>query len=179
MSLIRTDPDKSRDLLLEFSNYLRESFKFKGVEKSISLLREVSMVKSYIHIMMARYPTKINVNYDIDEDIEINVPHLIIQPIVENSIKHGILPKREAGTIDLKVKNEGDFIMVSVKDDGMGINKDFIPILLNENTKSTGIGLVNVNKRLLTYYKQGLTIESEVGKGTLIYFRIPRGVTIW
>jgi len=177
MSLIRTDPEKSRELLYELSSFLRETFKFKGIEKSISLKKEISMVKSYIYIMTARYPTKIQIEYDID-DVDQNVPHLIIQPIVENSIKHGILPKREGGTIFMKVKDMNDHVFVSVEDDGSGIPDELIPVLLNENTKTTGIGLVNVNKRLITFFGTGLNIESEVGKGTRIYFRIPKGIRI-
>ncbi|MDP4181831.1 MAG: ATP-binding protein [Bacillota bacterium] len=177
MSLIRTDPDKSRELLFELSSYLRESFKFKGVEKSISLKKEITMVKSYIYIMMARFPDKILPAYDID-DVDLNVPHLIIQPIVENSLKHGILTKREGGTVKLTVKDEGSHIYVCVSDDGVGIQKELIPVLLNENTKTTGIGLVNVNKRLITFYRSGLNIESEPGKGTSISFRIPKGIRI-
>jgi len=177
MSLIRTDPEKSRELLYELSSFLRETFKFKGIEKSISLKKEISMVKSYIYIMSARYPTKIRAEYDID-DVDQNVPHLIIQPIVENSIKHGILPKREGGTIFMKVKDMNDHIFVSVEDDGSSIPDELIPVLLNENTKTTGIGLVNVNKRLITCFGTGLNIESEIGKGTRIYFRIPKGIRI-
>ncbi|WP_036943884.1 hybrid sensor histidine kinase/response regulator [Pseudobacteroides cellulosolvens] len=177
MSLIRTDPEKSRELLFELSSFLRETFKFKGIEKSISLKKEINMVKSYIYIMTARYPTKILTEYDID-DVDQNVPHLIIQPIVENSIKHGILPKREGGTIFMRVKDMEDHIFVSVEDDGNGIPNELIPVLLNENTKTTGIGLVNVNKRLITCFGSGLNIESEMGKGTKIYFKIPKGIKI-
>jgi signal transduction histidine kinase len=177
MSLIRTDPEKSRELLFELSSFLRETFKFKGIEKSISLKKEISMVKSYIYIMTARFPTKIRTEYDID-DVYLNVPHLIIQPIVENSIKHGILPQREGGTIFIKVKDIEDHVFVLVEDNGSGIPNELIPVLLNENTKTTGIGLVNVNKRLITSFGSGLNIESKIGKGTKISFKIPKGISL-
>jgi LytS/YehU family sensor histidine kinase len=177
MSLIRTNPEKSRELLFELSSFLRETFKFKGIEKSISLKKEMSMVKSYIYIMTARFPTKIRTEYDID-DVDLNVPHLIIQPIVENSIKHGILPQREGGTIFITVKDMEDHVFVLVEDDGIGIPNELIPVLLNENTKTTGIGLVNVNKRLITSFGGGLNIESEIGKGTKISFKIPKGISL-
>ncbi|MCX7746118.1 MAG: ATP-binding protein [Clostridia bacterium] len=173
MSLVRTDQEKARDLLLELSNYLRESFRFKGTEKSIPLKKEISIVKSYLYIVMARFPGKISTIYDIDENIDINIPHLIIQPIVENAVKHGILPKPDGGTIHLAVKDKGSHVLISVQDDGAGIQKEMVSLLLSEKINSTSVGLVNVNKRLLALYGTGVSIESEPEKGTRIILKIP------
>lgn len=173
MSLVRTDPEMARELLMELSNYLRASFRYKGLEGLIPLEDELGIVKSFLYIMSARFPGKINVDYDIKCSTGINVPHLILQPIVENAVKHGVLGKAENGNIRITAENEGSGLSICVSDDGKGIEKELIPLLLSGKHKGAGIGITNVHKRLQTLYGCGLRIESEPGLGTNVYLKLP------
>jgi two-component system, sensor histidine kinase ChiS len=180
MSFIRINPDFARELILELSNYLRESFNFTNMNSLLPLSKELSMVKSYLFIEKARFSEKLNYIYDIDDSIECDIPHLILQPIVENAVRHGILENRSGGTVKVTVKNCDDYISLCVEDDGIGIKKENIPLLLNHELENTGIGLYNVQKRMLTLYGHGIDLESEPGKGTKICLKIPhkRGVNL-
>lgn len=173
MSLVRTDPETARNLLMELSNYLRASFTFKGSEGSVPLENELGIVKSYLYIMSTRFPGRIHVLYDIKCQLDINVPHLILQPIVENAVRHGVLKKGGGGTIKITVKNENSCISIVVSDDGQGIERELIPLLLNGRLKGAGIGVINVHKRLMALYGCGLSIESEPGIGTNVYMKLP------
>ncbi|MEN6313206.1 MAG: ATP-binding protein [Clostridiaceae bacterium] len=172
MSLVRTDPETARNMLMELSNYLRASFRFKGCEGSIPLEDELGIVKSYLYIMTIRFPGKIQVVYDIDCKAEINVPHLILQPIVENAVIHGVLKKAAGGTIRISAKEDDSCLSICVSDDGEGIEQELIPMILNGKIKGSGIGIINVHKRLLALYGCGLKIESEAGKGTNVCMKL-------
>jgi len=180
MSFIRINPDFARELILELSNYLRESFNFTNMNSLLPLSKELSMVKSYLFIEKARFSEKLNYIYDIDDSIECDIPHLILQPIVENAVRHGILENRSGGTVKVTVKNCDDYISLCVEDDGIGIKKENIPLLLNHELDNVGIGLYNVQKRMLTLYGYGIDLDSEPGKGTKICLKIPhkRGVNL-
>lgn len=180
MSFIRINPDFARELILELSNYLRESFNFTNMNSLLPLSKELSMVKSYLFIEKARFSEKLNYMYDIDDSIECDIPHLILQPIVENAVRHGILENRSGGTVKITVKNYDDYVLLCVEDDGIGIKKQNIPLLLNHELENTGIGLYNVQKRMLALYGYGIDLESEPGKGTKICLKIPhrRGVNL-
>ncbi|MCX7922524.1 MAG: ATP-binding protein [Clostridia bacterium] len=175
MSFIRFDPDKARELLLELSTYLRESFNFKNIERVMPLSKEIAIVKSYLFIEMARFSDKLNVVYDID-DVECSVPHLILQPIVENAVRHGVLPKKEGGMVKISIKDGGEHVLLNVEDNGDGIDKEKIPLLLMGKLESegTGVGLSNVHKRMQAIYGHGVQIESEKGKYTSISISIPK-----
>lgn len=174
ISFVRTDPDLARELLAELSNYLRESFNFNNMGEIMPISKEISMIKSFLFIEKARYSDKFEAVYDIDEDIDCSIPHLILQPIVENAVRHGILPKRALGTVKVSVKNRGDHILLCIEDDGIGIKKENIPLILQNQLKGAGIGLFNVQKRMKAIYGYGINIESEPGFGTKICLRIPR-----
>ncbi len=173
MSLVRTDPEMARNLLMELSNYLRASFRYTGLESLTPLEDELGIIKSFLYIMSARFPGKIHVDYDINCRMDMSVPHLILQPIVENAVRHGVLEKAGNGSIKISVQNEGDGLSICVSDDGKGIEKELIPLLLNGKVKGAGIGIINVHKRLLTLYGCGLRIESEPGLGTNVYLKLP------
>ena len=139
------------------------------------LSKEIAIVKSYLFIEMARFSDKLKVVYDID-DVECSVPHLILQPIVENAVRYGVLPKREGGTVKISIKDRGDYVLLKVEDDGAGIEKEKIPLLLEGalESKGTGVGLSNVHKRMQAIYGHGVQIESEIGKYTTISMVIPK-----
>jgi two-component system sensor histidine kinase LytS len=111
----------------------------------------------------------------IDQEIlKFQLPSLILQPIVENSIKHGILPKGE-GKITIKGEKIGDEIKISISDNGVGFSKEKLDNILGENFKGKSIGLRNVNNRLINIYGQQhrLKINSAKGKGTTVEITIP------
>ncbi|MPN39651.1 Sensor histidine kinase YpdA [bioreactor metagenome] len=118
----------------------------------------------------ARFGDKLNVIYDIDEDINIKIPSLIIQPIVENSVKHGILEGSKRGTVKIYVKKiTNNKAKVIIEDDGVGISEKVIERVYNDNMQENKIGISNVNKRLKYLYGKGLQME-RLDKGTRTTF---------
>jgi len=104
--------------------------------------------------------------------LEHKIPALIIQPIVENSIGHGLMKRISGGMVKITAKKNDDFIEITVEDDGIGIQQERLEKLLN-NSFTGSIGLKNVNKRLLNEYGQGILIESKIGIGTIVTIKIP------
>ena len=122
----------------------------------------------------ARFGDKLNIVYDVDESLyNFQIPSLIIQPLVENSIKHGILKKRENGCVKVIVKKIDKDIEVIIEDDGVGIEQTVIDNL--DKQIQENIGLKNVHQRLKLLYGEGLNIK-KLEQGTRINFRILGGV---
>ncbi len=167
----RNDAATARELVLELSNYLRSSFEYP--EEFISLKKEISYIKSYLYIEKVRFDSRINVIYQIDyANTDIDIPNFILQPMVENAVKYGILKKRQGGTINISVKNFGKFIAISVGVDGKPMDEKLIYDLLEGSMKDNSI-LANIDKRLKKLYGKGLYIKSEENKGTTMEFYIP------
>ena len=169
VSFVRMDPNKARDLIIDLSIYLRYNLE-KG-DELVSLENELKQVKAYIKIEQARYGEKLNVIYDVDEEIDIKIPSLIIQPLVENSIKHGILEGEGCGTVKISVNEEKNhnLIRITIEDDGLGISPEIISDVYNKRMKQNKIGLANVHNRLKLIYGNGLEIK-RLKKGTRISF---------
>ena len=163
-------------LLIELSTYLRGKFKNQD-DMFTSLKDEIALIKSYLTIEQVRFTKRLSVVYDIDDDCNVLIPCLILQPIVENAVKHGLLPKKEGGRLYVSVKKQDDIISVIIKDNGIGMNMDRLPDILQG--EETGIGLSNTNQRLKRYYNTEIEVKSEVGTGTEIIITIPlsRGKT--
>ena len=169
---IRKNPEEANKLLLHFTNYLRSCFKYKDIYELISFDEEIKNIKAYLSLEKARFEERLNIVYEIDEDIEIKIPPLILQPIVENAVRHGLLSKPEGGTLTISAHNNIDYVEINVIDDGVGIEKLKLDDIFDEKIKS-GIGVKNVNLRLIKLYGHGLEINSEVGKGTIMTVKIP------
>lgn len=170
ISLIRTDPEVARQLLHKLSFFLRSSFRHQ--EAFIHLSEEVRTLEAYLAIEAARFQSRLQVKIDVEEGLECKIPPLILQPLVENAVKHGLLPKKEGGTVVLSVYRMEGHVVFTVLDDGVGIPEEGFGDLLKKKT-SGGIGLRNVNERLKSIYGEQLIITSELGKGTAISFQIP------
>lgn len=175
VSVSRYDTDEARNLLLNLSNYLRRSFDFRDLSQTVPLKHEVELAEAYVNIEKSRFEERLDVNFEICDELEMGVPILVLQPIIENAVNHGVLPKAEGGKIDITIRKEGASICFSVKDDGVGIEKN---AKVNENNGNkrkygSGVGLSNVNKRLIKLYGKGLKIKSEPGLGTEITWSIP------
>lgn len=168
MSITRTDPDKARTLLQELSIFLRTSF--KNMEPFVALEEELRFVEAYLNIEKARFPDKLMVEYDIDEKIEIKIAPLLVQPLVENAVKHGIGNKLDRGLVKITIKDKGEYVSFIVEDDGVG----FANSKSSDINISNGVGLDNVISRLRSIYNEDLCIISEENKGTQVSFNIPK-----
>lgn len=175
ISLTRTKPDEARKLLIHLSNYFRNNLQDNGEE--VKLYKEIETIKSYLEIEKARFGDKLEIIYDIPEDIECTLPPLLLQPIVENAVKHGIFEKVEGGTVEIIALDNSRETELIVKDNGIGMSEETLSTLFID-AEDTGIGLKNVNDRLKSKYGEeyGLDIESQLGQGTIIKMRIPKEV---
>lgn len=169
-SLIRFDPDTARSVLQKLSTILRRRLKFQ-VHFS-PLKQELEFIDDYLDIEVVRFGRdKLQIRKEIDpETFEMIVPSMILQPLVENAIRHGIGPKVEGGTITLRAWRNNGRLAVEVMDDGVGIPEE-----KRHEVYESGIGISNVQERLKVLYGQefSLKIDSQPGKGTAISFEIP------
>jgi signal transduction histidine kinase len=173
VSVSRYDPDQARELLLNLSSYLRRSFDFRDLSQTVPLRNEIELAQAYINIEKSRFQERLKVNLNICDDMGVFVPILILQPIIENAVNHGVLPKPGGGQIDIVVKREGYDLRFSVKDDGVGIAE---PEKKKQETKrkyGSGVGLSNVNLRLTRLYGKGIEIKSTPGSGTEVTWKVP------
>ncbi|AOY74982.1 sensor histidine kinase [Clostridium formicaceticum] len=169
VSFIRTKPDSARELLLHLGDFFRKNL--QRTTDLVSLNTEIEHVKSYLAIEKARFGEKLNVEFDIVEGESCFVPPLILQPLVENAIKHGLLPKKSGGNIKISAGKQGKDMLIAIVDNGVGIK-----YALDKGTKKgCGIGLSNVNERLKNLYgdKYAIDIKTEAGQGTTVLLRIP------
>jgi sensor histidine kinase YesM len=160
-------------------------YNLKKMEQDATLSEEIESVDNYIYIINVRLTGDIRFRKEVSCDVsDILVPSMILQPIVENSVKHGICDIDRSGEILLKVDNHGDYLTILVKDNGVGMSEAAINELMSGDWKasakystSTGVGLNNVISRLRLYYGQDhlLTIHSDgIDKGTEVRIVIPK-----
>ncbi|WP_125152522.1 LytS/YhcK type 5TM receptor domain-containing protein [Clostridium rectalis] len=171
-SFCRTNPSKARELIIDLSNYFRQTLKRE--EDFVTIKEEFEFLRSYLSIENARFGERLNVKTNIPKNLlNYKVPVFILQPIIENSIKHGILPKPSGGAINIDISLKHEELFFSIKDDGVGFNAC---LSTKTPSTSTGIGLKNVNERLKLLYgeKHFLKIKSIPGKGTIVSFSIPK-----
>jgi len=175
ISFSRSNPEMSRDLLRRLGDFFRKSI--LRDKKLISLAEELERVDAYLSIEQARFGQRLQVLKDIDEHtLSFPLPPLILQPLVENCVKHGILPKPEGGAVFIKSHLVDGFVQISVEDNGVGMAEETLRSCLNkERRNGSGIGLVNVNERLVNMYgsETRLTIRSTPGKGTVFAMQLP------
>ncbi|WP_150269972.1 ATP-binding protein [Paenibacillus tepidiphilus] len=174
ISVCPDDPEKATDLLLELSQYLRSSFDFQNRGQTVPLQKELGLVQSYLALEQARFDERLRIVFDVPEDIRELVPPLSIQPIVENAVNHGVMQKEAGGTVTLSIRLLPDKLAVAVTDDGIGMTGERIAEVLSEERAEGGIGLRNIQRRLLKMYGAGLMIQSRPGYGTTISYTIPR-----
>ena len=165
---VRKDSNKAREIIIDLSTYLR--YNLENSCKLVSLEMELEQVKAYFNIEKARFGEKISLNIDVDENVKnISIPSLIIQPLVENSIKHGLLKKREGGFVNIIAKKENEGCFITIEDNGIGIDQKIIDNLDDRIDKN--IGLKNVHNRIKLIYGKGLIVE-KLETGTKISFYI-------
>jgi two-component system, LytTR family, sensor kinase len=173
-SLIRFDQDTARTVLLKLSNILRR--RLRSQVHFTPLKQELEFIDDYLDIEVVRFGRdKLQIRKEIDPaTLEFAVPSMILQPLVENAIRHGVGPKVEGGTITLRIGRQNGRLAVEVRDDGVGI-----PSERRKEVYDSGIGIRNVHERLKVLYGQDflMKIESEAGKGTAICLEIPELLT--
>ncbi|MFZ7103307.1 MAG: ATP-binding protein [Peptococcaceae bacterium] len=173
-SLCLSDGLKASALIDELSIYLRKCFRGFSDKSLIPLESELELVKVYLNIEKARFGERLEIEYDLDGDVKCMIPPLVIQPLVENAVGHGLMKLPEGGRVKIAVYDHQDSILIKITDNGVGIPHDLLKELPEGNKLTKGVGMVNVQKRLLNIYGQGLNIESVYGKGTKISFKIPK-----
>lgn len=170
----RKKPETAKRLIFHLGNYYRNNL--ASNDSFVSLRKEIQCVNDYVKIEMARFEGRLTVVYQIEPECEAEVPPLILQPLVENAIKHGINPKDDGGTVRIIGRRQADAVELIVEDDGVGINPELVNTLLSYDPKRKSIGLSNVHSRLISLYgpDNGLRIESEKNIGTKISLVIPQ-----
>jgi two-component system, LytTR family, sensor kinase len=170
-SLSTRDPQKSRSLIVSLSEYLRNTFDFGNFDDLIPLSKELELVKAYIEIEEARFRDRLDFKIICDEIPEMRIPRLVVQPLVENAIRHGILKNAVGGKVRLKIRKENTSMWFEISDDGAGMPAEVLKSIKENQTQ--GVGVKNIDLRLKKYYGAGLEISSNPGEGTTVRFRIP------
>ena len=170
------DSSKMTALLHEFGNYLRASFNGRNLNKLVPIQDELELVRSYVYIEKERFGSRLKVEWEIKKELNVQIPPLAIQTLVENAIKHGVLKRPQGGTVRIEAIEELDVVKVSIIDDGVGIAEEKLRLLLmNKKEHLRGIGLVNTDKRLKQLFGRGLDISSS-SEGTHVTFLLPKGI---
>ena len=173
-SMIVREPEKAKNLIGDLSEYLMSCCYFDNTSDMILLENELEMVRTYVGIEQARFRDRLQFHLHCEKLPHVYIPRLFLQPLVENAIRHGILKTACGGNVWLSVRCVDDRVCFEVKDDGVGISEEKLQTLLVGTAQGQGIGLMNIHKRLLKYYGEGLKITSRSGYGTLITFSIPQ-----
>jgi two-component system sensor histidine kinase ChiS len=175
-ALSEIDTSRMSLLLGKFGHYLRASFDFQNLERLVPLSRELDLIHSYLFIEKERFENRLNIVWDVEDNLTLHIPPLSIQPLVENAVMHGILMRPQGGTLQIRITGHADYGEISVIDNGVGMDEKTLQrILANLSDKgSGGIGLRNTDRRLKQIYGKGLHIESKPGVGTTITFMVYR-----
>lgn len=174
-SLGYIDTDRMVRLLNEFGTYLQHSFHSSNVRSLVPLHQELALLRSYLYIEKERFGDRLQVKYDLDDTLQILLPPLSIQPIVENAVRHGVLQKIEGGTVTISIKEKQQHYLVSIVDDGVGISEEKLKTLLDLNdTDTPNVGVKNTHRRLIQFFGSGLAIKSKMNVGTTVSFTIPK-----
>ncbi len=177
-SFVRTDPDRARDLILEFADFTRYSFRSAG--PYTPLADELRNIDRYLTLERARFGPNLAVTLQIaPEVLTVVVPFLALQPLVENAVRHG-LAGRQSGSIEIVARNEGSDCVISVEDDGIGMDPDALRSgpadVLGDGEQAAHVGLSNVDHRLRAAFGNdyGLVVETAPGAGTKVIMRVPK-----
>jgi two-component system LytT family sensor kinase len=169
-SLIRTDPNQARVMVVKLSKVLRRLLR---KHENFSPLRdELNFIEDYLSIEVIRFGDKLRFETDVAADtLDMLVPSMMLQPLVENSIKHGLSSKVEGGTIRIRTHRTETRLHLLVEDDGVGISEEKLATLLEHG----GIGVSNVNERLKVLFgaEYRMWIESQPGNGTRVQIEVP------
>jgi two-component system LytT family sensor kinase len=172
-SLVRFDPDMARDVIFKLATILRRLL--NASEAFAPLREEFEFIDNYLDIEVVRFGRdKLRVVKELDPaSLDVVVPSMLLQPLVENCIKHGLSPKVEGGSIYLRSRLTDSRLIIEVEDDGVGMGG--AQLEESSSRSGMGIGMANISERLQVLYGDTarMTIDSHEGKGTLIRIRLP------
>ncbi|USG67902.1 ATP-binding protein [Brevibacillus ruminantium] len=169
------DSDRMSELLEALSDFLQASFDFSNSRRFVPLSREIDLVRSYLYIEKVRFEDRLEIVWDIDENLELQIPPLSIQPLVENAIRHGALKRLRGGTVRIQITDLGNRAEIAVSDDGVGMDENTLRHLFDTNRqRKSGIGLLNTHRRLQQIYGKGLQVQSKPDQGTKVSFTVSK-----
>lgn len=180
-SFVRTDPDRARELLLEFADFTRYSFRRHG--EFTTLAEELRSIERYLLLEQARFGDRLQVTLNIaPEVLPVAVPFLCIQPLVENAVRHGLESADRVGHLTIVAHDRGPEALIEVEDNGVGEDPEKVRRALAGDTALDSVGLGNVDARLRATFGDdyGLVVETAPGAGTKVIVRVPKfapGVT--
>ena len=162
-ALVHSDPARAENMIVRLSELLRTSLQDDGIEL-IPLSAELDFTRKYLDIQQMRFQSRLKVTYEIDEkSLEALVPGLLLQPVVENAVRHGIATRAEGGTISISSVLQDNSLILEVRDDGPG---------LQGATGDTGVGLQNVNRRLRELYDDNFEFDLVTPEHAVLIARI-------
>jgi len=173
-SFVRTDPDRARDLLLDFAEFTRYSFRAHG--RFTTLAEELRSVEQYLLLEQARFGDRLQVKLRVDPEVlAVRIPFLCIQPLVENAVRHGLEGRDTPGLVSITALERGADCWISVEDDGVGNDPAVIRRSLS-GEPGDHVGLANVDERLRQAFgdDRGLVVETAPMAGTKVTMRIPK-----
>ncbi|XID94199.1 ATP-binding protein [Paenibacillaceae bacterium WGS1546] len=173
MALSDIDATRMRKLGDAFASFLRISFDYLNTGELVDLFHELQLVKAYLYIEKERFEDRLTVEWEVEPGLNLRLPPLSIQPLVENAVKHGLLSRNIGGVVRLQVIREDGWARIEVQDNGKGMAPDKVEQLLNPTASGRGVGLSNTNRRLRQLYGHGLSIESKAEEGTTVSFKVP------
>ncbi|MDX6228773.1 MAG: two-component system, LytTR family, sensor kinase [Frankiales bacterium] len=178
-SFVRTDPEQARELLLEFAEFTRYSFRRHG--EFTTLAEELRSIDRYLVLERARFGDRLGVTLRVaPEVLPVVVPFLCLQPLVENAVRHGLEGKEGIGHVTITAEDSGNDAVICIEDDGVGMDPEKLRLVLAHGAAredaSGGIGIGNVDERLRRSFgpDYGLVVETGLGAGTRVTLRLPK-----
>jgi two-component system LytT family sensor kinase len=174
-SFVRTDPERARELLTEFADFTRYSFRRHG--EFTTLAEELRSIDRYLLLERARFGDRLCVTVQVaPEVLPVTVPFLSVQPLVENAVRHGLEGRPGPGQVTIMALDMGAEALISVEDDGVGIEPEAVLRTLAGDPETDSVGLGNVDERLRQVYgdDHGLVVETAPGAGTKVSMRVPK-----
>jgi sensor histidine kinase YesM len=170
--------EETSDLLVSVAGILR--YNLKRLDRSVTLHEEILVLQQYMDIQKARFTERLQLHLEINEScLDIQIPALTLQPIIENAVIHAVEPKEDGGVIWFRVMDGVECVIIEIEDDGMGMTEEKVEQILKERPiqvegHSTGIGFSNVVKRLRLFYGYDNVIDivSSKGCGTKVVLKI-------
>ncbi|HEX8870144.1 MAG TPA: ATP-binding protein, partial [Lentzea sp.] len=174
-SLIRTDPAHARELLQEFAEFTRYSFRTDGL--FTTLADELTNIHRYLTIEQARYGSRLNVRLRIaPEVLQVVLPFLVLQPLVENAVRHGLAKKPGGGMLTITAEDNGNEALISVEDDGVGMDPERLDDIKDAHQTGAHVGIGNINDRMRTVFgaEYALVVETAPNAGTKVILNVPK-----
>src|SRR4051812_32031585 len=174
-SFVRTDPERARELILEFAEFTRYSFRAHG--EFTTLAEELRSIDRYLTIERARFGDRLQVRLQIaPEVLPVSLPFLCLQPLVENAVRHGLSRKPGVGMVSIEARDAGAECHITVEDDGVGMDPAVFGPGRPDNDDGQHVGLTNVDERLRSVFGDhfGLVVETAPDAGTKVSMRVPK-----